>query len=148
VTPADLAELLKTTAAAVLTEHDLDTSTLPATVTVERPRNPEHGDYATNLALQLGKKVEHAETFEALRARALDLAKHGMQITRFKGLGEMNVDELWQTTMDPVRRLLIRADVEDDSAADLWFSRLMGDEVEPRREFIEANALDVRFLDV
>jgi DNA gyrase subunit B len=71
-----------------------------------------------------------------------------MQITRFKGLGEMNVDELWQTTMDPVRRLLIRADVEDDSAADLWFSRLMGDEVEPRREFIEANALDVRFLDV
>ena len=98
--------------------------------------------------LQLGKKVEHAETFEMLRARALDLAKQGMQITRFKGLGEMNVDELWQTTMDPVRRLLIRADVEDDSAADLWFSRLMGDEVEPRREFIEANALDVRFLDV
>jgi arginyl-tRNA synthetase len=57
VTPADLAELLKATAAAVLAEHGLDTSALPATVTVERPRNPEHGDYATNLALQLGKKV-------------------------------------------------------------------------------------------
>jgi arginyl-tRNA synthetase len=57
VTPADLAELLKTTAAAVLAEHGLDTSALPETVTVERPRNPEHGDYATNLALQLGKKV-------------------------------------------------------------------------------------------
>jgi arginyl-tRNA synthetase len=57
VTPADLAELLKTTAAAVLAEHGLDTSALPATVTVERPRNPEHGDYATNVALQLGKKV-------------------------------------------------------------------------------------------
>jgi arginyl-tRNA synthetase len=57
VTPADLAELLKTTAAAVLSEHGLDASALPATVTVERPRNPEHGDYATNLALQLGKKV-------------------------------------------------------------------------------------------
>src|SRR4051794_33836953 len=57
VTPADLAELLKTTAAAVLAEHDLDVSALPATVTVERPRNPEHGDYATNLALQLAKKV-------------------------------------------------------------------------------------------
>ena len=57
MTPADLAELLKTTAAAVLTEHGLDTAALPATVTVERPRNPEHGDYATNLALQLGKKV-------------------------------------------------------------------------------------------
>jgi arginyl-tRNA synthetase len=57
VTPADLAELLKITAAAVLAEHDLDPKSLPATVTVERPRNPEHGDYATNLALQLGKKV-------------------------------------------------------------------------------------------
>jgi arginyl-tRNA synthetase len=57
VTPADLAELLKITAAAVLAEHDLDTTALPAVVTVERPRNPEHGDYAINLALQLGKKV-------------------------------------------------------------------------------------------
>src|SRR3954465_79225 len=57
VTPADLAELLKSTAAAVLAEHGLDVSALPAIVTVERPRNPEHGDYATNLALQLGKKV-------------------------------------------------------------------------------------------
>jgi arginyl-tRNA synthetase len=57
VTPADLAELLTTTAAAVLSEHGLDTAALPAVVTVERPRNPEHGDYATNLALQLGKKV-------------------------------------------------------------------------------------------
>ncbi|MEN3319532.1 MAG: arginyl-tRNA synthetase [Mycobacterium sp.] len=57
MTPADLAELLKSTAAAVLAEHGLDVSVLPAIVTVERPRNPEHGDYATNLALQLGKKV-------------------------------------------------------------------------------------------
>ncbi|MGP4054469.1 arginine--tRNA ligase [Mycobacterium sp. 4D054] len=57
MTPADLAELLKATAAAVLAEHGLDAAALPATVTVERPRNPEHGDYATNLALQLGKKV-------------------------------------------------------------------------------------------
>ncbi len=57
MTPADLAALLKTTAAAVLAEHGLDTAALPETVTVERPRNPEHGDYATNIALQLGKKV-------------------------------------------------------------------------------------------
>jgi arginyl-tRNA synthetase len=57
VTPADLAELLKNTAAAVLTEHGLDASAMPAMVTVERPRNPDHGDYATNVALQLGKKV-------------------------------------------------------------------------------------------
>jgi DNA gyrase subunit B len=98
--------------------------------------------------LRLGKREEHALTFGHLRARALDLAKHGLQITRFKGLGEMNAKELWATTMDPARRLLIRADVEDATAADLWFSRLMGDEVEPRREFIEQNALEVRFLDV
>ncbi|EHI13533.1 arginine--tRNA ligase [Mycolicibacterium thermoresistibile] len=57
MTPADLAELLKTTTVAVLAERDLDTAAVPATVTVERPRNPEHGDYATNIALQLGKKV-------------------------------------------------------------------------------------------
>ena len=57
MTPADLAELLKITASAVLAEHGLDPAALPETVTVERPRNPEHGDYATNLALQLGKKV-------------------------------------------------------------------------------------------
>jgi DNA gyrase subunit B len=98
--------------------------------------------------LRQGKRQERADTFVALREQALGLAKHGLQITRFKGLGEMNAEELWATTMDPGRRMLIRADVEDASAADLWFSRLMGDEVEPRREFIEQNALDVRFLDV
>ena len=57
MTPADLADLLRRTAAAVLDEHGLDTAALPATVTVERPRNPEHGDYATNIALQVAKKV-------------------------------------------------------------------------------------------
>src|SRR6201996_8124483 len=57
VTPADLAELLKTTASAVLAQRGLDTAALPPTVTVERPRNPDHGDYASNLALQLGKRV-------------------------------------------------------------------------------------------
>jgi DNA gyrase subunit B len=98
--------------------------------------------------IRSGKHSEQAETFEELRAQALELAKRGMQITRFKGLGEMNENELWATTMDPARRMLIRADVEDDAAADLWFSRLMGDEVEPRRAFIEQNALEVRFLDV
>jgi DNA gyrase subunit B len=98
--------------------------------------------------LKLGKKGARATTFDALRQEALDLAKEGMQISRFKGLGEMNYGQLWDTTMDPDRRMLIRVDVEDASAADLWFSRLMGDQVEPRREFIEQNAQDVRFLDV
>ena len=78
----------------------------------------------------------------------LDAAKQGMQISRFKGLGEMNAEQLWETTMDPARRLLIRVDVEDAHAADRVFSMLMGDQVEPRREFIEQNARDVKFLDV
>jgi DNA gyrase subunit B len=98
--------------------------------------------------LALAKKRATAQTFDELRESALDLAKEGLQISRFKGLGEMNHDQLWDTTMDPERRMLIRVDVEDDTAADLWFSRLMGDQVEPRREFIEQNANDVRFLDV
>jgi DNA gyrase subunit B len=99
-------------------------------------------------SLSLGKKRADAQTFEALRDSAVDLAKEGIQISRFKGLGEMNHQQLWDTTMDPKRRILIRVDVEDASAADLWFSRLMGDQVEPRREFIEQNARDVKFLDV
>ena len=78
----------------------------------------------------------------------LDAAKQGIQLSRFKGLGEMNAEQLWETTMDPAKRLLIRVDVEDAPAADRVFSMLMGDAVEPRREFIEQNAKDVKFLDV
>jgi DNA gyrase subunit B len=99
-------------------------------------------------SLRLGKQSDVALTFERLRDASLQLAKSGLQITRFKGLSEMNASELWSTTMDPGRRMLVRVDVEDAAAADLWFSRLMGDEVEPRREFIEQNAVDVKNLDV
>jgi DNA gyrase subunit B len=99
-------------------------------------------------ALALGKKERHAETFEQLRHEALDLAKEGIQVSRFKGLGEMNPEELWETTMNPANRMLVRVEVEDAAAADRLFSMLMGDQVEPRREFIESNAKDVRFLDV
>jgi DNA gyrase subunit B len=98
--------------------------------------------------LTLGKKERIAETYEQLRHEALDLAKEGINVGRFKGLGEMNPEELWATTMDPANRMLVKVEVEDAAAADRMFSMLMGDQVEPRREFIESNAKDVRFLDV
>jgi DNA gyrase subunit B len=98
--------------------------------------------------ITLGKKAREAETFEQLRHAAIDLAKEGIEVGRFKGLGEMDAEDLWETTMNPANRMLIRVDVEDAAATDLAFSMLMGDQVEPRRLFIEQNARDVRFLDV
>jgi DNA gyrase subunit B len=98
--------------------------------------------------LALGNKRGGAETFTELRDHALELAKEGLKPRRFKGLGEMDPEELAQTTMDPSRRMMVRVEVEDAAAADQVFSMLMGDQVEPRRLFIEQNAKDVRFLDV
>jgi len=98
--------------------------------------------------VSLGKKTRRAETFATLRESALDLAKENIQISRFKGLGEMDAEELADTTMDPTNRMLIRVEVEDAAAADGVFTMLMGDQVEPRRAFIEQNAKDVKFLDV
>ncbi len=69
-------------------------------------------------------------------------------IQRFKGLGEMPAKELWDTTMDPEHRVLIKVTLDDAAAADDLFSVLMGEDVEPRRSFIQRNAKDVRFLDI
>jgi DNA gyrase subunit B len=98
--------------------------------------------------IQLGERRNVALSFQALRGAVLELARHGVQLTRFKGLGEMNADQLRETTMDPASRTLARVTLEDATAADLIFSMLMGDQVAPRREFIEAHAKEVRFLDV
>ena len=78
----------------------------------------------------------------------LEVGKRGIQIKRFKGLGEMNPEELFQTTMDPNKRKLLRIDLTDAVEAEDMFTKLMGDEVEPRRQFIEDNALNVRNLDI
>jgi DNA gyrase subunit B len=98
--------------------------------------------------VKLGDHVEEALSFEGLRRKVLDVAKRGLQPQRFKGLGEMNADQLRETTMDPGTRTLQLVTIDDAAAADELFSMLMGDQVEPRREFIEKHARDVQFLDV
>ena len=86
--------------------------------------------------------------FEELAALIEELGRKGLQIQRYKGLGEMNAEQLWETTMDPSLRNLLEVHVEALEQADEIFTKLMGDLVEPRREFIEENALNVRNLDV
>ena len=84
------------------------------------------------------------ELLDVVRERG----RKGLTIQRFKGLGEMNDDELYNTTMDPANRRLLRVKMEDAIRADAMFTLLMGDDVEPRRKFIEDNALNVRTLDI
>jgi DNA gyrase subunit B len=98
--------------------------------------------------LKLGDDEGDALSFEELRESVLKLAKRGVRLQRFKGLGEMNADQLRETTMDPESRTLQLVTIDDASAADQLFSMLMGDQVEPRRAFIEKHARDVQFLDV
>jgi DNA gyrase subunit B len=99
--------------------------------------------------VRLGSARRSAASFEALREAVMTVARQGTKPPqRFKGLGEMNADQLAETTMDPSSRTLSQVTLEDAAAADRIFSMLMGDQVEPRREFIEENARAVANLDV
>jgi DNA gyrase subunit B len=99
-------------------------------------------------AVSLADAHETAPSFEALRAAVMTVAQKGIKLQRFKGLGEMNADQLGETTMSPQTRMLAQVTLEDAAVADRIFSKLMGDQVEPRREFIEENARAVANLDV
>ncbi len=107
-----------------------------------------HGLVREGAQIVRGNKTQPIASFAEAQAWLLEEAKKGRSIQRFKGLGEMNPEQLWDTTVNPDTRRLLQVRIEDAVAADQIFSTLMGDVVEPRREFIDANALKVSNLDI
>jgi DNA gyrase subunit B len=103
---------------------------------------------ATHFVLHKGDEVTEVPTLSEALETLYNGARKGLSIQRYKGLGEMNAEQLWETTMDPEKRRLLQVTIEDEVGADDLFSVLMGDQVAPRREFIERNALNVKNLDI
>jgi DNA gyrase subunit B len=117
-------------------------------LTAVAARIREAGDAPYRLAVGEGDPGEALPSATDLLEEVLALGKKGLSIQRYKGLGEMNPAQLAETTMNPDSRTLLQVRIEDAVEADLVFTTLMGDDVEPRREFIERNALNVQNLDI
>jgi len=115
---------------------------------LSRDRSGLEAISATEFTVVNGEGSEVLETLDGALETLYAGAKKGLKVQRYKGLGEMNAEQLWETTMDPEKRRLLQVEIEDVDEADEIFSTLMGDQVEPRRQFIERNALDVRNLDI
>jgi DNA gyrase subunit B len=119
-----------------------------ATRLAAEAKTPDVSSMPKNVARAAKDADVTIESLEGLVEFFIAAGKKGFDVNRYKGLGEMNPETLWETTMDPAKRTLLQVKAEDHTEADQMFTTLMGDQVEPRRKFIEDNALDVKNLDI